>query len=128
MIADTEFLISLVQGDRDAVAKAEELEAANEPIKIPAMAVAELYVGVGAELTEDEERQVTSVVGAHPIVEIDATIAMRAGRRIGKRGTKRFEKNRGDAIVGATAEVEGEAVLTRNVEDFEALGFDVEPY
>ena len=34
----------------------------------------------------------------------------------------------GDVIIGATADVVGEPVLTRNVEDFERLGVPVETY
>jgi len=34
----------------------------------------------------------------------------------------------GDMIIGMTAEVVGEPVLTRNVDDFERLGVDVETY
>jgi predicted nucleic acid-binding protein len=34
----------------------------------------------------------------------------------------------GDVIVGATADVLEEPVLTRNVDDFERLGVDVETY
>ena len=34
----------------------------------------------------------------------------------------------GDAIIGATADVVEEPVLTRNVEEFERLGVDVETF
>ena len=61
-----------------------------------------------------------------PVIPMDETIAMRAGRRIGEVETSRFTRRKGDAVIGATADVEGEPVLARNVDDFENLGFEVE--
>ena len=55
-------------------------------------------------------------------------ISRLAGRRIGEGTTSKLKKNKGDAAIGATGEVEDEPVLTRNVDDFEAFGFDVETY
>jgi hypothetical protein len=46
-------------------------------------------------------------------------IAMRARRRIGDLGATQFKKEKGDAAIGATADIEWEPFLTRNVEDFE---------
>lgn len=128
MIADTDFLLSLLEADEGALRKLRELEAENVPIKIPAMAVLELYVGIGAELSEAEARRVDRIIDAHSVVGMDRTIATRAGRRIGTTEASRLMKNKGDAAIGATADAEGEAILTRNVDNFEALGFDVETY
>jgi predicted nucleic acid-binding protein len=128
MIADTDFLISLADDDPGAVRTVAELEDRNEPIKIPTMALLEFYIGVGAVATDAQERETRRVLERHPSVPMDEDVAMRAGRRIGELGPKEFKKDKGDAVIGATAEVEGEKVLTRNVEDFESLGFGVEKY
>ena len=128
MIADTDFLIDLMKRDAGARQKLRELEAGGIPVKIPAMAVLELYIGVGAEMTDDEERKVREVLQPHPFVPMTDEISRRAGRRIGEENTSKLKKNKGDAAIGATGEVEGEPVLTRNVDDFEAFGFDVETY
>jgi predicted nucleic acid-binding protein len=128
MIADTDFLIDLMKEDADARKKLRELEAEGVPVKIPAMAVLELYIGVGAEMTDDEERKVREVLRPHPFVPMNAEISRLAGRRIGEGNTSKLKKKKGDAAIGATGEVEGEPVLTRNIDDFEALGFDIETY
>jgi predicted nucleic acid-binding protein len=128
MIADTDFLIDLMKRDAGARQKLRELEAEGIPVKIPAMAILELYIGVGAEMTDDEERKVREVLQPHPFVPMTDEISRRAGRRIGKGNTSKLKKNKGDAAIGATGEVEGEPVLTRNVDDFEAFGFDIETY
>lgn len=128
MIADTDFLISLIDRDPGAHEKLRELEDAGVPVKIPAMALLELYIGVGAAMTDDEARRIRRVIQSHPVVALDEEIAMRAGRRIGETDASTMKKKKGDAAIGATADVEGEPVLTRNVDDFEALGFEVETY
>jgi len=128
MIADTDFLIDLMKRDAGARQKLRELESGGIPVKIPAMAVLELYIGVGAEMTDDEERKVRAVLQPHPFVPMTDEISRLAGRRIGEGDTSKLKKNKGDAAIGATGDVEGEPVLTRNVDDFEALGVDVETY
>ncbi|MCL9814388.1 PIN domain-containing protein [Natranaeroarchaeum aerophilus] len=128
MIADTSFLIDLMKNDGGAHEKLEELEARKEPIKIPAMAVLELGIGIGAELSADERRAVRAILEPHPIVPMDDTIALRAGVRIGEGDASTLKKNKGDAAIGATAEIEGEPVLTRNVDDFERMGFETAEY
>jgi hypothetical protein len=62
MIADTNFLIALLKKDPGARAKLRELEEPHIPVKIPARTLLELYIGVGAELTDDEERRVRAVI------------------------------------------------------------------
>ena len=57
---------------------------------------------------------------------MDEDVAMRAGGRIGELGPMQFKKDKRDAVIGATAEVEGEKVQTRTVEDSESLGFGIE--
>jgi hypothetical protein len=128
MIADTDFLLDLMDRDLDARRKLGELEAGNVPVKIPAMALLELYIGVGAEMSDDEERKVREVLEPHPFVPMSADIARLAGRRIGECDTSKLKNKKGDAAIGATGEIEGEPVLTKNVDDFEAFGFDVETY
>lgn len=63
-----------------------------------------------------------------PVIPLDEDETMRAGRRIGALESSAFNREKGEAVIGATADVAGEGVLTRNVEDFERLGFEVESY
>lgn len=47
---------------------------------------------------------------------------------VGELGATQFKKMKGDAAIAATVDVEVEPVLTRNVDDFERLGVEVEPH
>lgn len=128
MILDTTFVLDLLDGDEGAVAKAEELERDGVTMKLPTMTILELYVGIGAAVREDEERHIRRVIDPIPVVPMDEDVAIRAGRRIGELNASAFKREKGDAAIGATADVAGEPVLTRNVADFERLGFEVETY
>ena len=128
MILDTSFVLDLLDGDEGAVAKAEELECDGVTTKLPAMTILELYVGIGAAVDKDEERRIRRVIDPLPVVPLDEDVAIRAGRRIGELSASSFKREKGDAAIGATADVAGEPVLTRNVDDFERLGFEVETY
>jgi predicted nucleic acid-binding protein len=128
VILDTSFLIDLLRRDEAAQETMRELERAGDPIKIPAMTVLELFVGVAqSNATHEEERAVRRVLSDYPRVDMDETVARRAGRMIGAVDPE-LPAEKGDAAVAATADVADEAVLTRDTADFERLGIDVETY
>ncbi len=122
MILDTSFFLDLIDGDQGATAMAAALEDAGVPQRVPVQVVYELYVGVGyTERTEEEVRTLEAVLSGRPTVETTARIAKKAGRIDGRlrRQGERVAVN--DIVVGATAAVHDEPVVTRNVEDFERI-------
>lgn len=126
MILDTAFVLDLLDGDEGAVRKAEELEEDGIVMRLPAMTVTELYIGVGTGVAdESEQRQIRQVIEAMPFVPMDEELSEQAGRLLGKSGVT---VGKGDAAIAATAIREEEPVLTRNTDDFETLGIEVESY
>jgi len=84
--------------------------------------VLEPYIGVGIVAgSREEERSVRRVIDSIPVVRMDDGIARRAGRLIGRLRTDGITLGKGDAVIGATALVEEEPVLTRNVREFERI-------
>jgi len=129
VILDSSFVINLMRNDEGAVRKATELEEQGTTLRVPAMTVTELYVGVGySEELRKEVEKIDRAVGSKPTVKMDDEIAKEAGRMIGELKREGEPVGRGDAVIGATALVRGEPVLTRNTEDFERLGVEVEGY
>lgn len=130
MILDTSFFLDLIGGDEGATALAGTMEDDGVPQRIPAQVVYELYVGVGyTDSTDEERRKLEGVLAPRPIVETSEAIAKKAGRIDGRlrREGERVAVN--DLLVGATAAVHDEPVVTRNVEDFERVpGVEVETY
>lgn len=129
MLLDTSFLIDLMNGDDDAVAKARELETDLVQQRLSAMTLFELYYGIArATESEAEREKVEDVLASKPVHPADTAVMRKAGRLAGERQNDGTPVGDGDAIIAATAEVVEEPVLTRNVDDFERLGVDVESY
>ncbi|WP_331234986.1 type II toxin-antitoxin system VapC family toxin [Natronorarus salvus] len=130
MILDTTFLHDLMYSDTDAVETAERIEATGQSIRLSAMSVYELYYGVGyTDQPDEERRKVENVIGSLPIAHADGVVMRRAGRIDGALEREGTKTGQSDLIVGATALVRDEPVLTRNVTDFERIpGVEVETY
>jgi hypothetical protein len=80
---------------------------------------------------EDEQRKVQNALRMYPIVQQDGTIAHCAGRLLAQAdvasgGESGIDKV--DPMVAAVGDYYNEPVLTANIDDFEALGVDVETY
>ena len=129
MLLDTTFLIDLMNGDDGAVDKARELERDLVQQRLSSMTLFELYYGVARATDSEVEREtVEDVLASKPIHPADTAVMRKAGRLAGELETDGTPVGDGDVIIGATAEVLEEPVLTRNVEDFERLGVEIEPY
>lgn len=129
MLLDTAFLIDLMNGDEGAVERAQALERDRIQQRISAMTLFELFYGVErSERSESEQERVRNVIASKPIHPADAAVMRKAGRLSGRLTTDGTPVDDGDVIIGATAAVLEEPVLTRNREDFDRLGVDVVTY
>lgn len=129
VLLDTSFLIDLMNGDDGAVEKARELEENLVQQHLSAMTLFELQYGVARSNQSDAERErVENVLASKPIHPADTAVMRKAGRLAGQLANEGNTVSDGDVIIGATAEIVGEPVLTRNVSDFERLGVEVETY
>jgi predicted nucleic acid-binding protein len=129
MLLDTSFLIDLMDGDDDAVEKARELETNLIQQRLSAMTLFELYYGIARSTDSGAERkQVENVLASKPIHPADTAVMRKAGRLSGELQNQGDPVGDGDVIIGATADVVDEPVLTRNVDDFERLDVEIETY
>lgn len=129
MLLDSSFLIDLMNGDGDAVEKARDLERDLVQQRISSMTLFELYYGIARAADSEAEREtVEHVLASKPIYPADTAVMRKAGRLSGELQNHGTPVGDGDVIIGATADIVEEPVLTRNVEDFERLGVDIESY
>lgn len=130
MLLDTAFLIDLMRGDPGAISKAREFEADMVQQRISAMTVFELVYGIERSNQPAAEREtVETVLESKPIHPADRAVMEKAGRISGRLAADGSSIDDGDAIIGATAIVVDEAVVTRNQKDFERIdGVRIEPY
>jgi len=129
VLLDTSFLIDLMNGETEAVEKAKELEEDLVQQRLSSMTLFELYYGISRATQSDTERErVENVLASKPVHPADTAVMRKAGRLAGELANSGEAVGDGDVIIGATAEVVDEPVLTRNVEEFERLGVEVETY
>jgi hypothetical protein len=129
VLLDTTFLIDLMNGDEGAIEKTRELESELVQQRLSAMTLFELYYGAARSNQSDAEREkIENVLASKPVHPADSAVMRKAGRLSGELMNDGNAVADGDVIVGATADVLEEPVLTRNVDDFERLGVDVETY
>ncbi|WP_435194383.1 type II toxin-antitoxin system VapC family toxin [Natronomonas sp. EA1] len=130
MLLDTSFLIDLMRGDEGAVEKAREIESELIQQRLSSMTLFELYYGVARAVESDAEREkVETVLGSKPVHDADSAVMRKAGRIAGELANDGTPIGDGDVIIGTTARIIDEPVLTRNVDDFDRLdGVDIETY
>lgn len=129
MLLDTAFLIDLMNGDDGAIEKAREMESELIQQRLSAMTLFELSYGAARSNQSRAEREkIESVLASKPVYPADTAVMRKAGRISGELMNDGNAVGDGDVIIGATADVLEEPVLTRNVDDFERLGVDVETY
>lgn len=129
MLLDTSFLIDLMNGDQDAVEKAHELETNLVQQRISSMTLFELPYGIARVADSEAEReQVETVLSSKPTYPADGDVMRKAGRLAGELQNAGTPVEDGDVIIGATAAVLEEPVLTRNVDDFDRLDVEIETY
>lgn len=133
MILDTAFLIELLRGDAAAFEKGEELAREGTPQRIPSPVLYELQYGVEMEGDADERRAVGNLPRLYPVVRMNEELAREAAKLVATAdkaagGVDGAGIDDIDPMVAAIADAIDEPVLTRNRDDFEALGVDVEPF
>ena len=133
MILDTTFLVDVLRGDvRENPTATEHIEAidATGTGKVSSVSVMELWEGVHlADATESERTRVGELLDGIHELPFDRSVAMRAGELSAAllSGGERIETS--DVMIGATALVHDEPVLTRNVEHFDRIeGLDIDTY
>jgi len=131
MIIDSSYLFDLMADDPGAFSKGEELVERGEMQWLPTPVVAEAYYGVSTARSATTEREVRNRLLGYPRIDVDEEVARTAGELLAEAddsvgGNAGIGPN--DAYIAAMAETLNDAVLTANVDDFEALGVAVETY
>ena len=123
MILDSSFLLDLTREEAGAIERATGIEREGTAVRIPAVAVYELYYGIEyLDKGSDERERVSRVFDRYPIVDPGRAIMQTAARidaHLDSSGQALDDV--ADVIIGATGALRGEPVLTRNVDHFERM-------
>ncbi|MBI2143757.1 PIN domain-containing protein [Candidatus Woesearchaeota archaeon] len=130
MILDTTFLIDLTQNDKGAVEQKQFMAARNETCRVSVATIFELWSGVtSSNRSEEEKRKVITALFGLALININRSIAEKAGEINGMLLKSGNMIEPLDTMIAATALLENEALLTRNVKHFSRVkGLRIESY
>lgn len=130
MIEDTTFIIDVLRDDPDAIRYLDLVERESRPEKISSITVLELYEAVPQLNAPAERREaILDVLDTRHAVVADEVVMRKAGKISGTLRAPGAEIDREDCIIGATALLNDEPVVTRNDGHFDRIeGLDVETY
>ena len=122
MIEDTSFIIDLLHAEPAAVDYLRVIEKSNQPEKISAITVLELYEAVPQlAVPENRQRRILDVLDTRHVVAADETVMRKAGKISGELRDRGEEIDREDCIIAATALLNDEPVVTRNGAHFSRI-------
>lgn len=122
MIQDTSFIVDLLRGDEDAEILLDAIEKESRPQKVSSITVLELYEGVArSETPREKGERILGVLDSKSVVPADHAVMRKAGKLSGELITRGEQIEREDCIIAATALLNDEAVVTRNIKHFERI-------
>ena len=130
MIQDTSFIIDLLHNDPDAVAYLELIEKSSRPERIASITLLELYEAVPQlDVPSQRQQRILDVLDTRQTIAADETVMKKAGKISGGLLERGEQIDREDCVIGATALLVDEPVLTRNESHFRRIdGLTVETY
>ena len=129
MIEDTTFIIDVLRGDDGALSFLDILEGEHRPEKLSSVTVLELYEGLERQQSTDRRRNVLDVLDTKHVIDADEAVMRRAGELSGGLIAEGRQIDREVCIIAATALLQNEPIVTRNVDHFERIdGLDVRTY
>jgi len=130
MIEDTSFIVDVLHDDPDALGYLDLVERDNRPEKVASVTVLELYEAVPQlDVPEERQQKILDVLDTRHVVAADDTVMRKAGKISGELISRGEEIDREDCVIGATALLIDEPVVTRNSDHFERIdGLNVETY
>jgi tRNA(fMet)-specific endonuclease VapC len=130
VIVDTNVLVRVMQGHERATRKLAELEGQSVRLTLSAVSLFELYHSVEqVHNPVERRRQIEAVLDSKPTYPADDAVMKKAGRIDGRLTADGRAIGMGDTVIGATALVHEDPVLTENVDHFERIdGLEIESY
>ena len=130
MILDTTFLIDLMEKDEGAAVRKQKLDDNAEICRTSAATIFELWAGIFmSKKTENEKRKVLNALSEVDIISLSGRISEKAGELHGLLKKDGNDIGPIDSMIAATAILENEPILTRNIKHFARVkGLIMESY
>ncbi len=122
MIADTTFLIDIMDGNREAILKAKMLESRGLAISITSLSKFELYAGLRkSSKKEEEQEKILNVMAWLTVYSLDEVSATETGEIYSEKRVAGFQIRTTEAMIAGICRLRNEQILTRNVKHFNGV-------
>ena len=121
MILDSDFLIALLRGDKDAVEKAESMEPRDRPATT-SVNTYELFKGAMlSEMKEKNMLEVENLLSSLRILPFDYSASQQCAKILVELKKSRVVIDMADQMIAAIAVTQDEAIVTRNSRHFSKM-------
>mgnify|MGYP000663305202 CR=1 FL=1 len=125
-LADTSYLIDLINGDRGAIELAEELDATGEEAELSVVSVEEYvrgiyYLYLNSDILKEKLKAAKRDVSAFEILPITYEVALKAAEIDAMLTIKGEMLSLADVLIAATAIANNLILITRNVKHFKRI-------
>ncbi|MFO7793902.1 MAG: PIN domain-containing protein [Candidatus Nanohaloarchaea archaeon] len=121
MILDTNFIIDVMNGDKEALNKLDKLENSSSPVSTTAITLFELWSGINrSNKSEEEKEKVMNVISSLTIFSLDEKSARIAGRIDGVLADNKEKMSPEDCKIAGIAIKNSEKVVTKD-RDFSTI-------
>ncbi|MBI5072879.1 type II toxin-antitoxin system VapC family toxin [Candidatus Woesearchaeota archaeon] len=129
MIADTSFLIDLLNNESGAVQKAHQLDNQNVPLFTTAVSVFELWQGVSEIKNKEKLEKINTLLESIGFFHLDKECAKIGGRIHSELCSKGMAIQPEDSMIAGICVKHSRKILTRNVKHFSRVKLlEVETY
>ena len=127
---DTDFLIALLRGHKEAVEKAREYDSAEAEISTTSVNAFEIYLGAfRSREAERNVKQADSLLSSIKILELSLEASRKAGEILSELMRRGTPIGLRDALIAGIALTNGYTLVTRNIEHFKRIiGLSIETW
>ncbi|MHA1632419.1 MAG: type II toxin-antitoxin system VapC family toxin [Candidatus Freyarchaeota archaeon] len=127
---DTNFLIALLRGNKEAVEKAKEYDSAEAEVSTTAINAFEVYFGAfRSREAEKNVKQADSLLSSIKILKLNLEASRKAGEILSELMHKGTPIDLRDALIAGITLTNGYTLVTRNIEHFKRIiGLSIETW
>jgi len=127
---DTNFLIALLRGNKEAVEKAKEYDSAEAEVSTTSVNAFEVYFGAfRSREAEKNVKQADSLLSSIKILKLNLEASRKAGEILSELMHKGTPIDLRDALIAGITLTNGYTLVTRNIEHFKRIiGLSIETW
>ena len=130
VFVDTDLLVAMLRGDRQADQKLDALESSRTRIRASTITAMELFFGAYLHAkTKEKIDEVSNVLDQIELADFDLHVSDCCGKLLHTIRTRKIDVDLPDVQIAATVIAHNDTIITRNIKDFSRIpGLRVETW